>query len=599
LPLKRRHWRVAPELSAENQAGFADFSRQIVQSLADGGFCDDPIRQESFSRLLVQLLYNRGVREQEDMRRFVDCQAPAGTDPYELKGMEQAVQRLRRAIDQGELVAVYGDYDADGITATAVMLQTLTALGARVRSYIPDRFEEGYGLNEDAISYLFEQGVQLILTVDNGIRSVSDVSFGNELGIEFIITDHHMPGVEIPPALAVINPKQPDCPYPYKQLAGVGLAYKLAQALLRDASPEKPLAEGDLLDLVAVGTVADVAPLTGENRELVALGLSQLPVSRRPGLLALLEMVSVDCDKVDSWHIGFTIGPRLNAAGRMESAEPALELLLTQDPERARQLARQLEDHNQERRAQTEDTVERIRQYISADGASSLLYLVAESDFNPGIVGLVAGRLAEEFYRPMLIAERGDTLTKGSARSIPGFHVTEALDQCGDLLVRHGGHSAAAGFTVRNENLLALHTRLLQIAARQLDEEALTPLVEIDARLTLSGVKRDLVDSLGLLRPYGPGNPTPVFVSYGLTVTEKRQIGSEARHLKLKLHDGKQTWDAIAFRWGDRYEDIPEQVDVVYELEINRWNGREDIQLKMVDIRPAEQNGQQPKDRAA
>ena len=599
MPLKRRNWRVTPELSAEDRAGFADFSRHLERTLADGGVCDNPLRRESFSRLIVQLLHNRGVREPMEMRRFVDCQALAITDPYALKGMAPAVQRLRQAIDRGEQVAVYGDYDADGITATAVMIETLTALGARVQSYIPDRFEEGYGLNEDAISFLSESGVQLILTVDNGIRSVSDVAFGNELGLEFIITDHHTPGTEIPPALAVINPKQPDCPYPYKQLAGVGLAYKLAQALLQEAGPEKPLAEEDLLDLVAVGTVADVAPLTGENRELVALGLSQLPLSRRPGLLALLAAASVDCDKVDSWHIGFTIGPRLNAAGRMDSANPALELLLTKDPERAGQLARQLEHHNQERKAQTEETVERIQRFITADGASSRLYLVAEADFNPGIVGLAAGRLAEEFYRPMLVAERGDTFTKGSARSIPGFHVTEALDQCGDLLVRHGGHSAAAGFTVRNENLLALHTRLLQIAAAQLDQEALTPLVEIDARLTLSGVKRDLVDSLNLLRPFGPGNPTPVFVSYGLVVADKRQIGSESRHLKLKLHDGRQIWDAIAFRWGDRYDDIPERVDVVYELEVNRWNGREELQLRIVDIRPAEQNGQQLQDQAA
>jgi single-stranded-DNA-specific exonuclease len=588
LPLRKQHWQVAPRLSPETLAEFSDFSRHLEQTLGARQLCVDVARQESIGRLLLQLMHNRGVSVKEDMYRFLDRRAPDGTDPYQLKGMAAAVERLWAAIAGGEAIAVYGDYDADGITATAVMQQTLTALGANVRTYIPDRFEEGYGLNEDAISFLFDQGVQLIVTVDNGIRSVDDVVFGRELGLDFIITDHHTPGTEIPQALAVINPKQPDCPYPYKQLAGVGLAYKLSQALLQDGGAEMGLMADDLLDLVAIGTVADVTPLTGENRELVTRGLALLPTSPRPGLSALFDLISLDKENIEAWHIGFVIGPRLNAAGRMESAGPALELLLTQDAERAHELAQTLEEQNQLRRTQTEETVERIRQYVLADGVSSLLYLVAETDFNPGIVGLVAGRLTEEFHRPMLVAERGAAVTKGSARSIPGFHVTDALDECSDLLVRHGGHSAAAGFTVRNENLLALQTRLLQIAARELDEEKLTPQVDIDAHLTLSGVERDLVDSLSLLCPYGPGNSTPVFVSYGLEVREKRQIGADSRHLKLKLFDGKKAWDAVAFRQGNIYEDVPELVDVVYELDINKWNGREDLQLKVQDLRPTE-----------
>ena len=587
MPLMRRHWRVARRLSDDERLGFADFSRYLSASLAERTpHLDTPMR-DSISRLIVQLLFNRGIREQDEMRSFVDCLPPSVDDPYRLKGMKEAVERLIYAVQAGEKMAVYGDYDADGITATAVMVETLRALGGHVVAYIPDRFDEGYGLNQGAIDELAGQGVTLVLTVDNGIRSVSDVAYGHDKGLEFILTDHHAPGHEIPPALAVINPKQPDCAYPYKQLAGVGLAYKLARALRHEAHPNTAVAPDDLLDLVAVGTVADVAPLTGENRFLVARGLSSLRTTHRTGLRALFKVSGVDGGNIDSWHIGFNIGPRLNAAGRLDSAQPALELLLTQDPDAATALAERLDEQNRERRALTEDTVDGIRRFIEADRASSLLYLAAESAFNPGVVGLAAGRLADEFYRPVLVAQRGDAVTRGSARSIPGFHITHALDECSDLLERHGGHSAAAGFTVRNENLMAFHTRLLEVASRELRLESMIPVLEIDAELALAGVKREMVDALDLLRPFGEANPKPVFVSRNLEVKEKRQIGSESQHLKLRLYDGKQVRDAIAFRWGSRLDDIPAVVDVAYVLDINSWNGREELQLKVEDMRPA------------
>jgi single-stranded-DNA-specific exonuclease len=403
--------------------------------------------------LIVQILHNRDITEPDQVRDFLDRRVSDDTDPFQLKGMSEAVTRLRRAIDAGELIAIYGDYDADGVTATALMAQTLTALGGKVRPYIPNRFDEGYGLNVDALTDLAGEGVRVVLTVDCGIRSVAEVVYGNRLGLDLILTDHHYVGPEIPPALAAINPKQPGCSYPFKNLAGVGVAFKLAHALLQAIEGRQqrqlPLVEDDLLDLVALGTVADVAPLVGENRALVARGLEQLNAPRRVGMQALIAQAGIQPGQIGAGTIGFVLGPRLNAAGRLKSAEAAYELLVTDDLFRAGQLAQQLESQNRERQALTLATVEQARQMILADGASRPLYLIAEPSFNPGIAGLVSSRLTEEFYRPTLVAQRGETYTKGSGRSIPEFHITRALDECADLLERYGGHSAAAGFTGR------------------------------------------------------------------------------------------------------------------------------------------------------
>jgi single-stranded-DNA-specific exonuclease len=529
--------------------------------------------------------------------------------------MPEAVARLRQAIGAGESIAVYGDYDADGVTATALLIQTLTALGARVQPYIPNRFEEGYGLNKEALAHLAQQGVRLVVTVDCGIRSVEEVIHGNQLGLDIIITDHHYVGEETLPALAAINPKQPGCRYPFKKLAGVGLAFKLAQALVQDvqagdAHPPLPATE-DLLDLVALGTVADLAPLMGENRSLVARGLEQLNQPRRPGVQMLMTQAGVKPGRVDALTIGFVLGPRLNAAGRLESALAAYELLVTDDIFRAGQLAQQLDAQNRERQSLTQATVEQARQAILEDAASRPLYLITQPSFNTGIVGLVSSRLTEEFYRPTLVAQRGETHTRGSARSIPEFHITRALDECADLLERYGGHSVAAGFTVKNEHLADLEARLLAIARRDLAGVQLMPELRIDAELNLRGINRRRVEDLlsarsvgrvideqdvglqivvGLeqLRPFGEGNPVPVFSTPGLEVKGNRPVGMDGDHLKLVLHDGKQTWDAIAFRQGSWHDELPAWVDVAYALEINEWQGRQRLQLNVKDIKPAE-----------
>ena len=579
----------------------------VADKLPDGHFAQFP----DHPRLTIQILHNRGVTEPDGVRRFLSRQPFGNTDPFQLKGMSEAVARLRAAVQAEEPIAVYGDYDADGVTATALMTQTLTALGARVRPYIPDRFEEGYGLNVDALTLLASEGVRLVVTVDCGVRSVEEVAYSrDQLSLDLIVTDHHGVGPQLPSALAVINPKQLDCVYPFKQLAGVGVAFKLAQALFAEMEVPSSLTEEGLLDLVALGTVADVAPLVDENRALVARGLQRLNTSPRLGIRALLEEAGVAVGGVDAETVGFKLGPRLNAAGRLGDAQVAYDLLVTEDAGRAAQLAAELDGRNRERQELTMATVEQARQYMLADRVSSLLYLIADPSFHLGIVGLVAGRLTEEFYLPILVARQGETHTTGSGRSIPEFHITRALDQCSALLERYGGHSAAAGFTVKNENLLALQTGLLQVAARELADKELEPWLEIDAVLNLRAIDRrrvedmltarsagrpidesygglQIVDCLSQLRPFGPENPAPLFASYGLEVKGKEQVGAEGRHLKMRLHDDKQIWEAIAFQQGGWHDALPERVDVAYELKPDEWNGRHRLQLNVRDIRRA------------
>jgi single-stranded-DNA-specific exonuclease len=441
--------------------------------------------------LIVQILYNRGFTQFQDVHGFLTHEW-ANDDPLALKGMAEAITRLSRAIANQESIAVYGDYDVDGVTATTIMVQSLKALGAKVQAYIPNRFDEGYGLNNEALTELAHQGVKVVLTVDCGIRSVNEVAYGNSLGLDIIITDHHHVGSELPPALAAINPKQPGCTYPFKELAGVGLAYKLIQALLQlvketDYFQPPALQATDFLDLVALGTIADLAPLYGENRKLARAGLRQLNQSLRPGLAVMMEKIGQRA-LISAGTIGFAIGPRLNAAGRLDSALAAYNLLMAATEFEAIHLATQLDLQNRERQKLTQQTVDLARQTILADTARNPLYFIYNADFNPGIVGLAASRLSEEFYRPVLVAEHGPQYTKGSARSIPEFHITETLDQCADLLVRYGGHAAAAGFTLQNENLPAFEARLLQVARQKLDVSALRPVLTIDAELNLRGV---------------------------------------------------------------------------------------------------------------
>ena len=543
-----------------------------------------------FSPLMRQMLYNRGYQDRDSAAAFIEGRVNFDRDPFLLKGMETAVTRLHKAVEQGEKVAVYGDYDVDGVTSTALMVEFLTGLGVEVRPYIPDRFGEGYGLNDDAMRTLAGEGADLVITVDCGVRAVGEVALANELGMDVIVSDHHHPGAALPAAVAVIDPKQADDVYPEKYLAGVGLAYKLAQAYLAKY-PVAGLDSEDWVDLVALGTVVDLAPLKGENRLLVRQGLAKIRKTPRQGLYSLSQVARVDLSKCDAGNLGFQLGPRLNAAGRLESARIAFELLVTKSAMEAGQLAQKLDTVNSERQDMTSEIRELAAERVLGEDPDAMLFFAADPRFNEGVVGLAASRLVESYYRPSIVAHQGEAFTVASCRSIPEFHITQALDQCADLLVRHGGHAAAAGFTVRNEDVEALVAQMRGIVAEQLGEMELLPELIIDREIKLENLAPQyipgILEDLHKLEPTGRENPEPVFVARNLTVLSSRTVGREGSHLKLFLQAGNYSYDAIAFRQGYWMEEMPERVDIAFRFEVNEFNGRSTLQLNVKEIKAA------------
>ena len=542
-----------------------------------------------FPPLLKQIVFNRGLATDAEARAFLKAEPNANTDPFQLTGMQATVDRICYALQQDEPIAIYGDYDVDGVTATALLVQALGALGANVRGYIPNRFDEGYGLNTDALDTLKADGVKLVITVDCGIRSPDEALHAQTIGLDLIISDHHHPdGTNLPPALAVINPKQHGDIYPDKDLAGVGIAYKIAEALVSVQQPVNGFQTNDLLDLVALGTVADLAPLVGENRVLVRRGLRQIRETKRQGLFSLAGVADLKIDKCTAGNIGFMLGPRLNASGRLESALASFELLTTTDFMRAGQLAQQLDQQNRQRQSITRAMQEQAEAIAMGEDPEAFLLFAAHEDFNPGVVGLAASRLTEVYYRPAIVAAKNAEETRGSCRSIPEFHITDALDQCKDLLVRHGGHAAAAGFTVKNQNLPELVSRLKEIAKNQLGSRDLRQTLMADMEVPLSELNFDVLKHLLFLEPTGYGNPEAVFVSRNIKVKAARTVGSDGKHLKLTLEDERGvSVDAIGFRLGHLKSSLPSSIDVLYRFEANEYNGRRTLQLNLKDLKPA------------
>jgi single-stranded-DNA-specific exonuclease len=542
--------------------------------------------------LLVQLLWNRQMRESDAMLAFLDADALPLASPFLMRGMSEAVERILRTRQDRETVAIYGDYDVDGVTGTALVVECLMTLGIDPITYVPRRDREGYGLNRSAIDRLRERGVRLIVTVDCGISAVEEVEHARSVGIDVIITDHHHVPLVIPRALAIINPNQPDCSYPFKALCGVGLAYRLAQALLEAAGLD-PSAADRWLDLVAMGTVADVVSLTSENRRLVSRGMVRLNPPDRPGLVALADRAGLGQRRITPGTIGFGLGPRLNAAGRLDDASVSLRLLLTRSRAEAEALAAELDHANRERQRLTNEALALARSEIQQSGEAAgaqlpRLIVVANERYYQGIAGLVAAKLVEEFGRPALVAEAGAASLRGSARSIDGFHVTEALARCDDLLERFGGHAMAAGFTVSVDHFTELRRRLELIGRDELTEDNLVPRLRIDATLNLRRFDQSLPDLLDRLEPYGCDNPRPVFLSRRLRVVDRRVVGHDAPgHLKLKLADGQAQWDAIGFRQASRLAGVTEHLDVVYGVERDEWNGRHGAQLRLLDFQPS------------
>ena len=546
----------------------------------------------NFSPILRQILFNRGYRTKENALSFLGAFPPPGNDPENLLGLSLAVDRIWWAIKKQEPIAIYGDYDADGVTATALLTQALQCLGANVEYYIPNRFDEGYGLNTDAIDTLHGSGTKLIITVDCGIRSIYEAEHAQKLGLDLIITDHHQPGAQIPPARAVINPKQPGDSYPDKDLAGVGLAYKLMEALFIQKVKLEPsdgdfLEASDYLDLVALGTVADLVPLVNENRSLVRAGIEYIRTPNRQGVMSLIGAAQLIAKDITSENISYMLAPRLNAAGRLDSALNALKLLLTRDVTEAAYLAQSLDNQNRERQQITRDIQAKAGEIAMSEDPEAFLLFADDESFNPGVIGLAASKLCEQYYRPAIVAHRGEVNTRGSCRSIPEFHITDALDECSDLLVRHGGHAAAAGFTVQNQNLQDLKERIRNIARDKLSKLDLCPELRADALVLLSDLKPELINELEHLQPTGIQNPPASFLSLNAKVTRSKTVGKNNDHLRITVTDGHITYDAIAFQQGRWQDNLPPFIDLVYSFEINKYNGKTMLQLNVRDLRPA------------
>ncbi len=562
--MQMKRWQVDPPLSS-----------QANESLAE------------FSPILRQVLFNRGYATNMEAWAFLKAETNLNTDPYQLTGMETAIERIQHAIDQKEPIAIYGDYDVDGVTATALLMQILRAMDGIAQPYIPKRFDEGYGLNTEALDTLKAEGIKLVITVDCGIRSPDEASYARSIGLDLIISDHHQPAEgNLPYALAVINPKQDSDRYPDKDLAGVGVAYKIAQALLDQSKKSAPdFQQEDLLDLVALGTVADLAPLVGENRALVRKGLQKIRETKRQGLFSLAAVSDLPLPRTTATSIGFILGPRLNAAGRLEFALAAYELLTTRDVRSAGELAQQLNVQNRQRQELTRKIQEEAEAIAMAEDPDPQILFAVHPDFNSGVVGLAAARLVETFYRPAVVGQVLKEATRCSCRSIPEFHITKALDQCKDLLIRYGGHAAAAGFSVRNENLEALKNKLKSIAENQLGGRDLRQTLKADAQVPFSDLRPELLKHLEALQPTGYGNPEAVFVSRNVRVAQARAVGSDGNHLKLAVTDGHVTFDAIGFRLGHLQDELPDNVDIIYTFESNEYNGRTSLQLNLKDVK--------------
>lgn len=543
------------------------------------------ISRKSLSPLIDRLLYNRGITDPAQIESFLTADERLLNDPFLLPDMDKAIARIYRALLSGEAIAVYGDFDADGITATTLLVEGLSSLGGKAVPYIPHRTEEGYGINDAALMRLSQQGVSLVVTVDCGISAAPEVARAQQMGLDIVITDHHTVPPQIPPAIAVVNPKRADSRYPFPELAGVGVAFKLLQALSHYLGKDNDMA--DLLDLVALGTVADMVSLLGENRYLVKRGIEMLHTTKRPGLRELARCAGVPLNGIDSEIISWVIAPRLNAAGRLDHAGIGYNLLSTSSSEEAQRLANLLERKNTERKRLTEEMLAKAREQIIATGTDFPLIMVGSEDFHSGVVGVAAGRLVDEFCRPVIVLERGKQWSRGSARSIPNFDIIAALSDCSDLISRFGGHPMAAGFVVATENLDQLQQRLVQIASNQLASFDLRSVISIDAEVSLSSLRGDTFKILQQLAPFGRDNPDPIFIARDVKVEQHRSVGSAGEHLKLKLRDDGVAWNAIGFRMGRLIGEVTPRLDIVFNLGVDLWGGGETLQLNILDFAPA------------
>lgn len=541
------------------------------------------VEKLNISPILAQVLVNRHIETAEDARRYLYDSLDDGYDSFLMKGMERAVERISRAIDNDENIIIYGDYDVDGITSTSLLYMVLHELGAVPSFYIPERQSEGYGLNKEALQRLQEQHTDLVITVDCGISSF-DIIEQYKRSMDIIVTDHHEPPSQLPQAYAVLNPKQKDCPYPFKELAGVGVAYKLCQALWKTRKGEDFT---KYTEIVALGTIADLVPLRDENRILVKAGLEKIKNGENIGLQALLQVSSLDKNLINAGRIAFTVAPRLNAAGRISHAEQGVRLLLETNEDKARRMASSLSELNRERQdVEHAIATEAISQIEKEHRAKDGVLIAHGEGWHVGVIGIAASRLVEKYYRPSLVISVHEGVGKGSCRSISGFNMYEALKSADDLLLQYGGHPMAAGFSIAAENIEAFRQRLNEYAAKNMTAEAYIPAVSIDAALQETDITLETIAELSQLEPYGMGNSRPVFSMYHCAVEELRPIGRDKQHVRMSMECNGVRLQGVGWSMASLCEAIlaGDEVDVAFQLERNDFNGTSSPQLVLQDV---------------
>lgn len=545
---------------------------------------EELVKKRHITNLLASILVNRGIIDGEKINVFLNPTRKDFYNPFLMPDMEIAVKRIVKAIENKEKIMIYGDYDADGITSITVLKKYLNEIGLKTGEYIPNRLNEGYGLNKDAISKIYNDGYKLMITVDCGISGLEEVDYANSLGMEIIITDHHEPAEKLPEAIAVIDAKRKDNKYPFNQLAGVGVVFKLIQAI----STELKLEEKEYLkylDLVCIGTISDIVPLVDENRVIAKLGLKLIEKTKNIGLKTLLNIA--DLRKIDSTAISFGVAPRINACGRMGFQEEALQLFLTEDSGEATKIAKRLVQFNQERQAKEKQIFEEVIEKIEKDNKDKKCIVLAEENWHHGIIGIVASKITEIYYKPsILICLEGDK-GKGSGRSVPGFDLYTALTKCSDYIEKFGGHSMAIGITIKKENFEKLK-EAIEKYAQESNISDIMPIINIDKEINLKNINIEEVKSLELLEPFGEGNKMPLFLLRNLKIDSIRAL-SGGKHLKLTLKQDNNIVDAIGFNMGDLSKEylLGDKVDVVGTIEINSFGNKENIQINLKDIRKA------------
>ncbi len=549
------------------------------------GVDDEKVKDIAFnhniSEIIARVLLNRGICETEEIDKFLHPKLENLHDPFLLNDMGVAVDKIIECMNKKEKITIYGDYDVDGITSIATLSKFLTELGIENDYYLPNRLDEGYGLNNNALDKIANGGTKLLITVDCGISAYEEIEYAKKIGLEVIVTDHHECPEKIPEALAVIDPKREDSTYPFSSLAGVGVTFKLIHAISIKLSLDRKRYL-KYLDIVCLGTVADIVPLVDENRLIVSFGLMLVRETRNIGLRALIEITGYTA--IDSTAISFGIAPRINACGRMGEAEIALKLLLTASPEEAKEIANKLNLLNKERQEVEKSIINEAIEMIERDKLYNKdIIIVGSKNWHHGVIGIVASKITELYYKPSVLISFEDGIGKGSGRSIEGFDLHEALTKCGDYLEKFGGHEMAIGLTLKEENFNAFKTKLEEITSETIDKEAV-PSIKVDAIIEPKSINMDIFASMKLLEPYGESNSSPLFVSKNLKVESVRLLSND-KHIKLTLRDGNILLSAIGFNLGDKVVRLGDKIDLVYALEINKYNNTETIQLNVKDIK--------------